>query len=212
MSVPTKAVLVYRSPIEGQVKRRLAASIGDAAALKLYRWMGQRQLEAIPSSWLVEVRFTPDSAGNRMENWLGGGPRYIPQGAGDLGERLWRATKWSFDREDSQKILFLGADCPGLDEKILAKAGHALDKKDFVVGPAVDGGYYLLGMRRRESIVFANINWGSSTVLDETICRIQSIGASFERLETLSDIDDWDSLEREKNRIDPAMRKILGFD
>ena len=212
MSVPIKAILMLRAPVEGQVKRRLAESIGDAAALMLYRWMGQRQLEGIPSSWSVEVRFTPDCAGDRMEAWLGKGPRFAAQGAGDLGERMRQAAEFSFDKEGFQKLIFLGADCLALDEKILVKAAHGLKDKDFVLGPALDGGYYLLGMRRYESIVFENVNWGSSSVFAETVDRIRKSGASLELLETLSDIDDWESLEHEKNRIDRDIRETLGFE
>ena len=212
MSARTKAILVYRSPIEGKVKRRLASSIGDAAALELYRWMGERQLGVIPSSWSVEVRFTPDGAANLMEDWLGAGPRYVAQGSGDLGLRMWRAAKSTFAMGGCQKIIFLGADCLALDERILIKADRTLDKKDYVVGPAADGGYYLLGMRRCESIVFQGIHWGSSSVLEETIERIQSLGASYECLETLRDVDDGDSLVREKNRLDACIRKELRLD
>ena len=212
MSVPIKAILMVRSPVEGQVKRRLAKSIGDVAALMLYRWMGQRQLEGIPSSWSVEVRFTPGCSGDRIEAWLGMGPRFVTQGAGDLGERMRRAAEFSLDKEGFQKVIFLGADCLALDEKILAKAAHGLKDKDFVLGPALDGGYYLLGMRRYESIVFENVNWGSSSVFAETVDRIRKLGASLEVLETLSDIDDWESLKHEKNRIDRDIRENLGFE
>ena len=201
MSVPIKAILMVRAPVEGQVTRRLAKSIGDVAALILYRWMGQRQLEGIPSSWSVEVRFTPGCSGDRMEAWLGKGPRFVTQGAGELGERMRRAAEFSLDKEGFQKVIFLGADCLALDEKILAKAAHGLKDKDFVLGPALDGGYYLLGMRRYESIVFENVKWGASSVFAETVDRIRKLGASLEVLETLSDIDDWESLKHEKNRI-----------
>ena len=93
-------------------------------------------------------------------------------------------------------------------KKILAKAAHGLKDKDFVLGPALDGGYYLLRMRHYESIVFENVNWGSSSVFAETVDRIRKSGASLEVLETVSDIDDWESLKHEKNRIDRDIRKI----
>ena len=212
MSVPTKAILMYRAPIEGQVKKRLARFIGDSAALALYRWMGTRQLKAIPRDWMVETRFTPDCERIRTEEWLGSRPRYVAQGAGDLGERMRRAAKTSFESGDSQKVIFLGADCLALDEMILAKADSVLNEKDFVVGPALDGGYYLLGMRRGDLNVFDGVNWGSSTVFAETVGRIQSRGASIKLLETLADVDDWDSLQQEKARIDPDVLRESGLD
>ncbi len=99
---------------------------------------------------------------------------------------MWRAAKASFDGEVSQKLIFFGADCLGLDETLLAKARNSLDVNDFVVGPAADGGYYLLGMRGCDSLVFENIHWGSATVFAETIERIERLGASFELLEKVS--------------------------
>lgn len=212
MSVPTKAILMYRAPIEGQVKKRLAQCIGDAEALSLYRWMGRRQLAAIPSAWPVEVRFTPDESEASMRVWLGRGPRYAAQGAGDLGDRMWRAAEAPFDRGDAQKLIFMGADCPGLDETLLLKASNSLDVNDFVIGPAADGGYYLLGMRGCRSLVFENINWGSATVFAETIERIERLEASYELLETLRDIDDEESLKGEKGRLDAGIREELRLD
>lgn len=212
MSVPTKAILMYRAPFEGQVKKRLAESIGDAAALSIYRWMGQRQLEAIPAAWSVEVRFTPDWAKDAMVSWLGPGPRYVAQERGDLGERMWRATRASLAGENPSKLIFLGADCLALDETLLARASEHLGEKDFVVGPAFDGGYYLLGMRVCESLVFENVSWGASTVFAETVGAIESLGGSIEILDTLRDIDDWDSLKGEKGRIAPDIRRELRLD
>ena len=147
-----------------------------------------------------------------MEAWLGKGSRFGTQGAGNLGERMRRAAEFSPNKEGFQKVIFPGADCLAFDEKILAKAAHGLKDKDFVLGPALDGGYYLLGMRRYESIVFENVNWGSSSVFAETVDRIRKSGASLEVLETVSDIDDWESLKHEKNRIDRDIRENLGFE
>ena len=147
-----------------------------------------------------------------MEAWLGKGPRFAAQGAGDLWERMRGTAEISFDKEGFQKLIFLGADCLALDEKILAKAADALKDKDFVLGPFMDGGYYLLGMRNYESIVFENVDRESSSVFAETVDGIGRSGASLERLETLSEIDNWESLEHEKNRIDPDIRETLGFE
>ena len=93
MSVPTRAILMYRAPELGCVKTRLAKSVGDRAALELYRWMGIRQLNVIPAEWETEIRFSQGGHESMMREWLGSRSLMRPQGEGDLGDWMIRAAR-----------------------------------------------------------------------------------------------------------------------
>ncbi len=200
---------MYRSPELGRVKSRLAGAIGDESALALYRWMGRRQLDALPREWEVEGRFTPNSAEAEMVRWLGGRPNWKAQGGGDLGERMARAARDAFELDECETVFFVGADCVSLDETALREAERALSAVDVVLGPSADGGYYLLGLSRRFDAVFDNISWGSNRVFSESIERIQALGATYSLLEERVDVDDWESLQSQKDFVDSRLRECL---
>jgi len=211
MFVPTRAILMYKAPELGRVKTRLAKSVGDSAALELYRWMGQRQLSEVPAEWELETRFSPDSSESVMREWLGSRTLLRPQGGGDLGDRMMRAARSCLGNGVEQKTIFLGADCLGLDESALKKAALSLDNADFVLGPASDGGYYLLGIKSFESSIFHGINWGSPSVLKETIDRIRSLDKAMELLEQRVDVDDWKDLVSQRKFVDPDLWQRLAL-
>lgn len=116
-----------------------------------------------------------------------------------------RAGHLSFVDSSKQKLIFLGADCLAIDEALLKEAEAALDESDILIGPASDGGYYLLGLRILESSLFENIAWSSPCVLSETLIRIQSLGLSYQLLEEFSDIDDWEALLRQRDLVDSGL-------
>lgn len=211
MSVPTRAILVYKAPQRGRVKTRLAKTIGDQAALELYRWMGRRQLEVIPSEWEIEIRFSPDDQKALMRSWLGVRLRLEPQGKGDLGERMERAAASCFHDDVKRKAIFLGADCVDIDASVLKEAESRLERADVVLGPASDGGYYLVGMKERASALFEGIKWGSESVLPETINRIRASGKQLDLLEELVDVDDWEGLVSVRDRVDASIWKRLSL-
>jgi rSAM/selenodomain-associated transferase 1 len=136
----------------------------------------------------LEIRFTGASQ-QRFAGWLGEDLEYAEQGAGSLGERLCRATAQT-------PVILIGADCPDLTPKHLVQAAQALQDDDIVIGPAEDGGYYLLGLRRPLDRLFSNISWGTATVLAETVERLESYGLEPVWLETLADCDRPEDLQR----------------
>ena len=211
MSVPTRAILIYKAPELGCVKTRLAKSVGDRAALELYRWMGIRQLNVIPAEWEVETRFSPDGHESMMREWLGSRMLMRPQGEGDLGDRMMRAARSCLEDGVERKVIFLGADCLGLDEPALQKAALALDRSDFVLGPASDGGYYLLGIKSFESSIFHGMNWGSPSVLKQTIDRIRLLDKAVKLLEQRVDVDDWKDLLSQRTFVDPDLWERLSL-
>lgn len=202
---------MYKAPIEGAVKTRLAQSMGAKKALEVYRSLGRWQFHAASDAGDVEVRFTPDDGKPLMLDWLGEGACLVPQGAGDLGERMARAVKEAFEEPDIEGILLIGADCPSLDSAALAEAERMLRKAEIVVGPASDGGYYLLGLRQENSSLFENIPWGSKGVLEITLDRCRKVGAKLALLEQREDVDDISSLQRQRARLDPWLsRRLFG--
>ena len=134
-----------------------------------------------------------------MRAWLGSlGPELVEfraQGPGDLGQRLTAATGAIFEA-GAGAVIVIGGDCPYLDATQLRDAALALGKHDVVLGPARDGGYYLIALRRPEPAVFAGIAWSSPQVLAQTRERCASAGLSAAELVELEDVDDEGSWRR----------------
>ena len=123
-----------------------------------------------------------------MASWLGEGIIYRPQGPGDLGRKMLRAFRGAF-REGAEMAALVGSDLPGLDGRIVEKAFCLLRRADLVLGPALDGGYYMAGMKAPCPGLFEGIPWGTDLVLDETLARGRSLGLRKELLEPLADVD-----------------------
>ena len=207
-SVGTTVLVFLKAPRPGYVKTRLAATIGGEAANRLYRELAERQLEAIPSHWRSEVCYAPRGARREMVAWLGRRTRLRLQDGDDLGARLTTAFRTAFER-GSKRVLAIGADCPDLDAACLNAAANALNDCDAVLGPAKDGGYYLIGMRRNLPRLFEDIAWSSSTVLRTTIERARESKASVRLLVEKEDIDDFDSLQRYRSRERRELNAIV---
>lgn len=192
-SSSTTVCLFLRAPERGKVKTRLAASLGEAAALRIYRALAERQLSRIPSDWTVEVHHFSGYGDDSMRTWLGDRVRYFPQRGHDLGERLANAQAEAFAR-GAQRVLLIGGDCPELSEARLRQAASTLEVSEVVIFPAADGGYVLLGSRLPTLALFSAIDWGSSRVCAQTLERARQTTLSLVVGETLRDVDtaeDW---------------------
>lgn len=194
MASRDQRLLVFlKVPRSGTVKTRLAATLGDAGALDAYRRILAATLEQISSVPSVELRFSPDDAGDEAAALLRPGWTAVPQGEGDLGQRLSRAFDNAF-REGFRRVLVIGSDCPDVTAADMECAHEALDESDVVLGPAADGGYWLLGVRRPCPFLFRGIPWSTASVLAETRARAEAAGLEVALLRTLSDVDtgeDW---------------------
>jgi uncharacterized protein len=188
-----------KAPRRGFVKTRLAAEIGDAAATQVYRELARRQIAVIPAEWRTEIHYTPRGSRTEMVSWLGSRPHYRLQRGVDLGARLIAAFAQVF-RQGAERVIAVGADCPALDGACLRTAVARLDEADVVLGPARDGGYYLIGLRRPMPAVFAEIPWGTSEVLQKTLARVRAVGAKIALLDEKEDIDDGPSFRRYEKR------------
>jgi uncharacterized protein len=185
-------VLVFvRAPRRGEVKTRLAAGIGADAALAVYRRLAERAVAAARGVEGAEVRIhhTPAEAADEVRAWLGEGPRYLPQREGDLGERMEAAFAEAF-AAGARRVVIVGSDLPALSPALLRRAFAALDASGAVLGPARDGGYYLLGLARPLPSLFEGIAWSTPAVLPATLERLRAAGVAPVLLEELADVDE----------------------
>jgi rSAM/selenodomain-associated transferase 1 len=182
------AVLVFaKAPRLGEVKTRLARDIGEADALEVYRAVGGRVVCGVATDYPVTVWYYPPEAGTEMREWLGD-HEFRAQHGRDLGERLSHAFASHFSR-GAGPVLAIGADAPGVSTATIREAVAALAEVDVVLGPAVDGGYYLLGLNRFESGLFTDIPWSSDRVLQVTVARCRSNDLRVRQLGALRDLD-----------------------
>ena len=181
-------IVFLKAPRPGAVKTRLAATLGAKAACTIYQHLVTVLLRKLASVPHVELRFTPDEARGEVEPWASPHWRLEPQGPGDLGLRLAEAFAAAFQR-GSKQVLVIGSDCPELGLADLEAAWTALLSNDVVLGPARDGGYWLIGLRAAAPELFEGIAWGSDAVLSQTLERCRQRGLQVHLLRELEDID-----------------------
>jgi len=194
---PPTILLFLKAPEMGKVKTRLAAAIGDEAALACYRMLVEGQLRRLPAKWAREVHFTPADAGKAMEEWLGNNFRYVPQVEGDLGERLEAGFVDAFAR-GAGVVCAIGGDCPELSVPHFEETRRRLEEggPDVVFGPARDGGYTLIGMRALWGEAFRDIPWSAPDTLEVSVKRVNEAGGRVSLLAPLDDVDTVEDLER----------------
>ncbi len=193
-------VVMGRQPRVGVGKRRLACDIGDLAAWRFYRnslYALLRRLARDPR-WRVVFAMTPDSAVRRAAG-IPDGVTVIPQGRGDLGQRMGRQL-CGFQQGP---VIVIGSDIPAIEAKHLEQAFRTLATKSWVFGPATDGGYWLVGASRRPCLKmplpFEGVRWSSPQTLADTLSGLR--GASCGLLEPLEDIDTGADLDRFRQRV-----------
>ena len=160
-------IIFTRNPELGKVKTRLAASIGDAAALEIYRILVQHTME-VTRNLTADTQVYYSEKIHENDLW---DPaifdKKLQQGA-DLGARMEHAFASGFEAGYS-RIVIVGCDIYELEQRDMEEALTALQTHDFTIGPAKDGGYYLLGMKQLRSSLFKNKAWGTETVLSDTL-------------------------------------------
>lgn len=185
-------LIFAREPVLGRVKTRLAAGIGAEAALAVYRELLALTATAVAAAqvpatlWLAEAPAGADPRQPRPE-WPGL-PWRVQPAVGSLGERMAQAFGEAF-RAGAGRVVIIGTDCPGLSAELLSQAFDQLLHHELVVGPADDGGYYLLGMSQLYPELFDNKDWSTATVLPDTLADAARLGLGVARLPTLHDVD-----------------------
>ena len=192
--MPEKNLIVYfvKQPEAGKVKTRLANTIGAEEAAKVYRELALKnfnRLKSLSEVSNIAVFFDPPESLNFISEWLRNADFYIAQEGQSLGDRLQNAFHFSFKKAD--RIIAVGSDTLALTKEIVHEAFRILENKDAVLGPADDGGYYLIGLTKLMPDLFENISWSTEHVLRETKDMMNQLNVSYGELSKLSDLDEW---------------------
>ena len=185
-------IIFIKNAEKGKVKTRLASTVGDELALKIYMALMDHTRKIAESQQVNRLLFYSRFI-NREDRWPASHFQKFLQHGADLGVRISNAFKQAFT--SYQKVIIIGSDCASLTPEIVAQAFDHLESHDFVIGPAIDGGYYLLGMKQETPTVFKDIEWSTEKVAAQTIERINSLNRTYALLPELSDIDhaeDWE--------------------
>ena len=198
-SSPAGKILVFaREPVAGNVKTRLARTIGDQAAVQFHQEVVTKTVEMAAKSGLAELEL--HVSGNMEHPFFRSladqyGIGICLQEGNDLGEKMFYALKQSLDH--ASYCILIGTDCPVMTADYLKQAFHMLENGlDAVIGPAEDGGYVLIGASRVDISWFKNIDWGSQHVLAQSRQRLTANNARYDELQQLWDVDHIDDLHR----------------
>lgn len=201
----THLIVFTRYPIPGSTKTRLIPALGEQNAALLQQRLTSQTLAiakqfAEKTQAVVQVRFAGANA-QAMRSLFGDDVEYISQLGEDLGDRLTSAIQSAF-QAGATRVLVIGADCPELDASLLETASESLRNHNVVVGPAEDGGYYLIGMTSPRPTLFQDIPWSTSNVLSATLERAYQLRLRIKQLKTLADVDYPEDLIPCRNRAE----------
>lgn len=196
MSPTTCLQLLARLPVAGKVKTRLIPVLGEQGACALHAQLLEDRLALLQAC--------RDELGLAVEWWVdtdaphpllarSPGPVCLQHGA-DLGARMQHALTTALDSNGFRQVLLIGSDCLALDQHYIAQAlGKLEEGAEVVLGPALDGGYVLIGLATQDpqavASLFQDIDWGTDAVLEQTLCRIRDAGLSCSLLPPLPDVD-----------------------
>lgn len=203
-------ILVFaKYPEEGRCKTRLAAGIGNARALAVYRALLDYTLTVVQECPGRRILFVdpPERAGD-AQDWAPGMDLYLPQSQGDLGIRLANAVNSRMDA-GATRLILLGCDCPQISKESVISSLEALDSFDTILGPTEDGGYYLLGLKGRHPFLFQDIPWSTEKVLEKTLNILKIHSLSYLLRNTLLDVDTPDDYNRARH-LEPLKRLGIG--
>ncbi len=196
MAGPDTLIVFVKLPAPGQVKTRLATTLGAEPAAALYRCFVTDTLAAARrSGYSTLVFFHPPGSARAIADWLGQGVTVLPQHGNDLGERMSGALHAAL--ASSGRAVLIGSDCPDLPCALLDDAFEALATHQATVGPADDGGYYLIGFSRKglTEAAFTGIEWGGPNVFEATMNSLAKNDVKVHVLPRWSDIDEYNDLK-----------------
>ncbi|MGO2294264.1 MAG: TIGR04282 family arsenosugar biosynthesis glycosyltransferase [Psychroflexus halocasei] len=186
MTKEKNILLIFaRHPELGKCKTRLAKSVGDYAALEVYKYLLKNTAEIVQKIKVKRQVWYADQI-HKNDIWDDDLFEKREQIQGDLGEKMQHAFETAF-HEDAKKVVIVGTDIQDLNEKVINQAFKKLDTNDVVIGPASDGGYYLLGMKSLNPEVFQLNEWSTAQVFNQTIDALKDKKISI--LEQKNDVD-----------------------
>lgn len=186
-------IVFVRTPELGKVKTRLAKTIGDQAALTIYKLLLKHTATVLHELSFDKVVYYSEKIENN-DFWKASLFEKKLQKGADLGERMQQAFETAFDR-GYKKVLIIGSDLFELTSTLIISALEALETYDISIGPSLDGGYYLLGMKELHPAVFKNKKWGTNSVLKNTLQDLKQQNVKL--LEALNDIDTFEDLQQQ---------------
>jgi len=193
--------LLARYPEAGKVKTRLALDVGGEGAARVYKIIAERVFSnTFPDSdsdFGRMIFYSPPGEKSRFESWVPG-VELLPQRGRDIGEIMINALQDLFDLGASKAVI-TGVDIPDLNRTTISDAFLKLEHADVVIGPAEDGGYYLIGMKAEYPEIFQGISWSTGNVFIETVRAIERMGLSYSTVKTLSDVDRIEDIIRHDN-------------
>lgn len=206
-------VIFARVPHPGKVKTRLAATVGEAGACEIYRQLLHRTAELARSLGGIDVTVAAPEAPEQLCEFFGPNISGKIQAHGDLGVKMSAAFDEQF-RDGASRVVMICSDCPWITRGDIEAAFQGLGEHDLVLGPATDGGYWLIGLKRPAPGLFTGVAWSTNTVFDETLKKAAALNLRVAQLRTLSDIDtenDWNDyqkkLRQSSDRQDPVVVK-----
>ena len=191
MSKENAIIYFVKYPTPGKVKTRLAKTIGDQEAARLYKKLAEDNFSILRQCRDVDVIVFFESLSDhvKVHQWLLKADGYRPQVGADLGERLTHAFTWAFD-SGYQRVVAYGSDTLELTTTIVEQSFSAFKSTDVVIGPAKDGGYYLIGSSSNQPKLFQGINWSTAEVLSQTQEIIHQLKLTYQSLCPLEDLDE----------------------
>lgn len=198
----SSALIVFaKEPVNGNVKTRLRDCLPERDRTRLYK--------AFVEDTLILARKVKDAkkilafASDRNPRYLKSvatGFEMVKQKGRTLGDRMYNAFIYAHESK-SRKTVIIGTDSPTLPSALVEKAFKALSRMDIVIGPSIDGGYYLIGMKEPCAHIFKGVRWSSASVLKQTLNKARSLGMTTELLKEWFDVDDYASLRRLKREL-----------
>lgn len=181
-----------KAPVAGRVKTRLAAELGLRQAARLYRQLGRTVVANCvgPTRYRTVVWFAPRRGRAAVRSWLGdlAVDAFLPQQGADLGARLAAAFDGHF-QTGAARVTIIGSDCPDVAGGVVSEAFAALQRADAVIGPTLDGGYYLIALKKPAPDLFDEVAWSTPRVLETTLSRARKLGLKIAMLPRLRDVD-----------------------
>ena len=180
-------IIFVKNPIPGKVKTRLAATIGDQAALQVYQKLLEHTKAITEQLSFDKVVYYSEFI-DHNDFWSESIYLKRLQHPGNLGQRIERAFKWGF-QTGYKNICIIGSDCIELSSEIIVNGFKSLNTNQAVLGPSKDGGYYLLGLSEMRAELFQGKEWGTDSVAADTLADFQQLGLGYTVLDTLADVD-----------------------
>lgn len=196
--MPLHALIIFvKNPIEGNVKTRIAKTVGHPRAVAIYRELleyTRSVAEKLPTEDVARTVYYGDFV-NENDLWNGWSKALQPDG--DLGARMKEAFREQFAK-GAASVVIIGSDCLTLQPHHLKAAFEQLKTQEVVIGPSTDGGYYLLGMNQLYPVLFDDMPWSQPSLMDHTTAALQKQNLPYALLEPLTDVDEWEDYQAAK--------------